>query len=198
MRLVVLYARSRHLPAASLVVLMLCGAGVLAGHWLVTRPSLDPTTASIPVTVALAVAVAVVLAGTLHSPADEVERTTPRPWHAWRAGHGAAAAVVATLLVTPVLPAAAYGQQALLRNTAGLLGLGLLAAVAVGPRLAWTLPLGYAATAYLAAGTAPGDGREVWALIMQPGDSGTALIVALLLLAAGTAAWASTARIAMR
>jgi hypothetical protein len=198
MRLAVLYARSRGVPSATLVLIGLCGAGAWAGHWLGTRVSLDATMARLPVTVSLAVAVAVVLAGTLHSSADEVERTTPRPWAGWRAGHAAAAAAAGVVLVAPVLPAAVYGQSSLLRNTAGLLGLALLTAAVVGPRLAWALPLWYAAAVYLSAGIRDTDGRAVWAFVMQPAGSSAAIASALLLLAAGIAVWALTARRPMR
>ncbi len=199
MRLAVLYARSRGVPTAVAVLVGLSATGAWAGQWLATRPTLDAATARVPVTVALAAAVAVVLAGTLHSPADELERTTPRRWAGWRAGHATAAAAVGAVLVTPVLPAAVFGQSSLLRNTAGLLGLALLAAAAVGPRLAWSLPLGYACAVYLAAGIrGDGGGRAVWAFVMQPAGSATALAVAVLTMAAGTVVWSATAHKPMR
>lgn len=198
MRLAVLYARSRGVPFAALVLVAVCATGTWAGHWLATRPTLDGATARVPVTVALAVAVAVVLAGTLHSSADEVERTTPRSWTRWRAGHAAAAAAFGTALVAPVLPTAVYGQTSLLRNTAGLLGLALLGASVVGPRLAWVLPLNYAAVVYLSAGLRDSQGRPVWAFVMQPGGSSAAIASAVLLLTVGTAAWSATARRPMR
>lgn len=197
MRLALLYARSRSTPAAGMVLLALCG-GTWAGRWLVERPSLEPATARLPVTVALALAAAVVLAGTLHSAADDIERTTPRRWAGWRAGHAAAVPLVAVVAVAPVLPAAAYGQQALIRNTIGLLGLALLTAAALGPRLAWTLPLGYTATVYVAGGTGTGAGRPTWAFVVQPDTSPLALPTALCLLAVGLVAWAGTARLPLR
>jgi len=197
-RLGLLYARSRSALAAGAVLLALCAAAALAGSWLVARPSLEPATARLPVTVALALAAAVVLAGTLHSPAHELERTTPRSWAVWRAGHATAAALGAVVAVLPVLPAAEHGQQALVRNTAGLLGLALLTAAALGPRLAWTLPLGYTATVYLAGSPGTGAGRPLWAFLLQPAGSAPAVPVALVLLAAGVATWAATARLQMR
>lgn len=198
MRLAVLYARSRGVPAAAGVLLALCVTGAWAGHWLSTRPLLDGTTARLPVTVALAVAVAVVLAGTLHSPADELERGTPRPWAGWRAGHALAAAAAGAALVAPVLPAAVYGQVSLLRNTVGLLGLCLVTAAVVGPRLAWSLPLAYVASVYLAAGIRDDQGRQVWAFVMQPAASTAALVSAVVALTAGTAVWSATAHKPMR
>jgi hypothetical protein len=193
-RLRLLYARSRGTPRAGLALVGLCVAGAWAGRWLVARPALEPDTARLPVTVALALAVAVVVSGTLHSAADDLERTTPRNWAAWRAGHAAAAALVAVVAVLPVLPAAVHGQQALLRNTIGLLGLALLTAAALGPRLCWTVPLGYTATVYLAGSPDPGAGRPVWAFLLQPAPSALALLTALSLLVAGSAAWAAHAR----
>lgn len=193
-----LYARSRGMPAAVLVLLALSVAGAAAGHWLAARPTLDDATARVPVTVALAVALAAVMAGTLHSNADEIERTTPRPWARWRSGHAAVAALVGIALAAPVLPTAVYGQASLLRNTAGLFGLALLAAAVLGPRLCWMVPLTYAAGVYLSAGLREGQGRRVWAFPLQPGSETIPALAALALLTVGVAAWASTARRAMR
>ena len=198
MRLHLLYARSRGADPAGVVLLVLCVAAAWAGRWLVARPSLEPATARLPVTIALALAAAVVLAGTLHSPADELERTTPRSWAAWRAGHAAVATLAAVLAVLPVLPPAVHGQQALVRNTVGLLGLALLTAALLGPRLAWTLPLGYTATVYLTGSPGRSAGRPVWAFLLQPGGTASATGVALGALAAGLAAWAASARLPMR
>ena len=194
MRLLVLYARSRGAPTAALVVTALCLAGAGAGQWLAARPTLDDATARLPVTVALAVAVAVVLSGTLFSPADEVERTAPRPWQRWRASHATTLAMIGAILAWPVLPVAVHGQAALLRNTAGLLGLALMAAVVVGPRLAWVLPLGYAAVAYLFEGLRDIPDRDALTFLLQPGASRSALAVGLLLLALGIGLWAKAGR----
>jgi len=193
-RLLLLYARSRGAPAAVLAVIALCLAGAGAGQWLAGRPTLDDATARLPVTVALAVAVAVVLAGTLYSPADEIERAAPRPWQRWRAGHATTLALLGTVFVSPVLPTAVHGQAALLRNTAGLLGLALLAAVVVGPRLAWALPLGYAAAVYLFEGLRDSPDGGVFAFLLQPGASRSALAAGLLLLALGIGSWAKAGR----
>jgi len=185
-------------PTAVLVVIGLCLAGAGAGQWLAARPTLDDATARLPVTVALAVAAAVVLAGTLHSPADEIERTAPRPWQRWRASHATTLAMIGTVLVWPVLPVAVHGQAALLRNTAGLLGLALIAAVVVGPRPAWVLPLGYAAAVYLFEGLRDSPDRSVFAFLLQPGASRSALVAALLLLALGIGSWAKADRNSLR
>ena len=199
MRLAVLYARSRGMPMAVVGALALCGLGAWAGQWLAARPDLDDTTARVPVVVALAVAVAVAIASTLYSCADEVERTTPRRWAIWRGVHASGGAVLGLTLLAPVLPAATYGQTSLLRNLAGLLGLALLAATVVGPRLAWALPLGYAATVYLSAGgLRTDDGRAVWAFVLQEQGSFTASATALTLLTVGVLTWSAVARRPMR
>lgn len=198
MRLALLYARTRGVPSAGVALLILSGMGAAAGHWLATRASLDPATARVPVMVALAVAVAVVLVGTLHSPTDEIERTTPRRWASWRTGHALTATAVGALLTAPVLPATTYGQTSLLRNTSGLFGLALLSAVIFGPRLGWLLPVGYAATIYLSARLGHEQGQCVWAFIMQPAGSTRAMVSAGLMLVAGTAAWAYAARRPLR
>lgn len=194
MRLLVLYARSRGAPTAVLVLTGSCLAGAGTGQWLAARPTLDDATARLPVTVALAVAVAVVLAGTLFSPAGEIEQAAPRPWELWRAGHATTLAVCASVFVAPVLPAAVHGQAALLRNTGALLGLALLGAVSVGPRLAWTFPLGCAAATYLFSGLSNSPTRGVFTFLLQPGTSRSALTVGLLLLALGIGTWARAGR----
>lgn len=191
MRLVVLYLRSRGLPVAVLVVAAVSLAGAGAASWLVARPELDGT-ARLPVAVAAALAAAVILAGTLHSPASEIEAATPRHWPRWRAAHAAAAVLVAAALLAPTLPDTTYGAHVLLRNVSGLLGLALLTASYAGPRLAWTLPTGYVFTVYLAAGTGDTALRPVWAFFMQPADSATATITALVLLTVGILTWALT------
>jgi len=75
---------------------------------------------------------------------------------------------------------------------------GAVAAAAVGPRLAWSLPLGYACAVYLSAGIRNDGGRVVWAFVMQPAASTAALVSAVVALPAGTAVWSATARKPMR
>lgn len=189
MRLALLYARGRGLPLALLLVAALSVIAALAGAWLSGRFSLDPRMARLPVTVAAALAVAVVLAGTLRSDAHEVEASAPRSWPRWRAAHAGVAAALAVVLLAPSLPLADYGAQSLLRNAVGLLGLALLTATAAGPALAWTLPLGYTAAVYLSAVRLQAPGQSWWAFLLQPADDRAAGITAAALLVAGTAAW---------
>ncbi|MGI8535917.1 MAG: hypothetical protein ACR2K2_05345 [Mycobacteriales bacterium] len=190
MRLALLYARSRGLPIAGLLVAGLSIAGAWSATWLVTRPWLDPQTARLPVTVVAALAVAIVLAGTLRTAAHEVEASAPRAWAGWRTAHAGGLALLTVGLLAPSLPLADYGAQSLLRNTVGLLGLALLTAAAIGPALAWTLPLGYTAAIYLGAVRLQTPGQSWWAFLLQPADDPAASLTAGALLVAGTLAWA--------
>lgn len=197
MRLALLYARSRGLPIAGLLVAALSIAGAWSAAWLVTRPWLDPQTARLPVTVVAALAVAIVLAGTLRSAAHEVEASAPRAWPGWRAAHAGGLILLAAVLLAPSLPLAEYGAQSLLRNAVGLFGLALLTATAAGPTLAWTLPLGYTAAIYLGAVRLQAPGQSWWAFLLQPAADRAAGVTAATLLVTGTAAWALLSRPAL-
>lgn len=193
MRLLLLYVRSRSTSSAVLAIAASCLLASWSGRVLAQASSLDPRTAALPVVVASALAVAVSLASTLHSDAGELEATTPRPWARWRLAHACVCAVLAAVVLLPVLPPGAYGQHSLIRNSAGLWGLALISAVCLGPRLAWAVPLGYSSVTYLAAGTATGGGRHVWAFVMQPSSSRPAAVTALALLAVGASSWSLAA-----
>lgn len=189
MRCVVLYARGRGIPLAVLVVALVSVTAAGAAGWLVARPEFDGM-ARLPVAVAAALASAVVLTGSLHSAVGEIEAATRTPWLRWRAAHAAGAALVAAVFLAPALPAATYGSGVLLRDAAGMLGLSLLTAVCTGPRLAWTLPVGYVFSVYLAAGSGDTALRPAWAFFVEPAESRTALITASVLFVSGILAWA--------
>jgi hypothetical protein len=134
------YAVGRRIPAV--VALLAVSAGALrvalaAGHW-------DSYGALQLPLVFEAVAAAAIAVSTA-SPFGEPERVAGR----WLPVLRLAAALVLTALAAGLLAAAGAGAQLagggldVLRNVAGLTGLGLLAAAGLGGGLAWTGPVAY-------------------------------------------------------
>ena len=134
------------------------------------------------------------LGGTTFTSAEEIEASTPRRWWRWRAGHSLLLCTLIASDLVFVLPAQLYGQQALLRNGLGLLGLALLSARTVGPQLSWVIPIGYVGAVYFGAGRATTAGRPAWAFVMQPAGTGAATTTAALMLIVGLAAWCAPRR----
>jgi len=139
LRLVWLHALSRRLPAA-LALLAACAAGLrgtLYGHW--------DAYGALQLPLIIEAACAAVIAVTAGSPFGEPERATGRWLPFLRLG----AAVALTALAAGLLAAAGTGMPLaggfpdVLRNVAGLTGIGLLCAVLLGGPLAWIGPLTY-------------------------------------------------------
>lgn len=143
MRLVWLHASSRRMPVA-LVTLATCAAGLriaLIGHW-------DAYGALQLPLIVEAVSVCAVTVSTASS-LGEPERVAGR-WLPWLRLGGAVA--LTAIAVGALAAGAAAGQLSggtldVVRNVAGLAGIGLLCAGLLGGGLAWTGP-----TAYLIAG----------------------------------------------
>jgi len=138
-RLVRLHAASRRLPAA-LALLAVCAAGlrgVLYGHW--------DDYGALQLPLILEAACAAIIAVTAGSPFGEPERATGRWLPYLRLG----TAVTLTALASGALAAAGTGMPLaggfadIVRNVAGLTGIGLLCATLLGAPLAWTGPLAY-------------------------------------------------------
>jgi hypothetical protein len=139
LRLVWLHALSRRLPVA-LALLTACAAGLrgtLYGHW--------DAYGALQLPLIIEAACAAVIAVTAGSPFGEPERATGRWLPFLRLG----AAVALTALAAGLLAAAGTGMPLaggfpdVLRNVAGLTGIGLLCAVLLGGPLAWIGPLTY-------------------------------------------------------
>jgi len=140
-RLVRLYAVSRRIPAAVLVIAA-CAIGLriaLIGHW-------DAYGAlQLPLIFEAAAAVSVV--AVVASPFGEPERVTG----AWLPALRLAVTAALTLAAVGLLAAAGAsggghlsgGPLDVLRNVAGITGIGLLCAAALGGGLSWTGPIGY-------------------------------------------------------
>ena len=138
-RLVRLHAASRRVPAA-LIMLAACAVGLrgaLYGHW--------DSYGALQLPLIFEAAYAAIIAVTAGSPFGEPERATGRWLPFLRLG----AAVTLTGLAAGALAAAGAGRPLaggfpdILRNLAGLVGIGLLCAAVLGAPLAWTGPLTY-------------------------------------------------------
>ena len=138
-RLVRLHAASRRVPAA-LIMLAACAVGLrgaLYGHW--------DSYGALQLPLIFEAACAAIIAVTAGSPFGEPERATGRWLPFLRLG----VAVTLTVLAAGALAAAGAGRPLaggfpdILRNLAGLVGIGLLCAAVLGAPLAWTGPLTY-------------------------------------------------------
>ncbi|MCW3817411.1 hypothetical protein ONA91_23450 [Micromonospora sp. DR5-3] len=140
LRLAHLHLASRRVPAA-LAAVAACAVGLrialLHGHWTAYGARQLP--------LIFETGCAVVIAATTASPFGEPERATGRWLPFLRLG----TALVLTAAAAGALAAAGTGAHLaggtldVLRDTAGLTGLGLLCAAALGGPLAWAGPAGY-------------------------------------------------------
>jgi hypothetical protein len=183
LRLVRLHLASRRVPTA-LAMLAACGVVLWAGlHWHWIRGS-GPAAQHLPL--AIEAGTAAVIAVTTASPLSELERATGRWLPCLRlavcaALAGAAFGALAAGAAAEHLPG---GNLDMLRNIAGLAGIGLLCAALLGGGLGWVGPMAYLVVAEYAldaAWTTP----WMWPT-RPPHDLGAALCAALVF-AAGTA-----------
>jgi hypothetical protein len=143
LRLGRLYAVSRRAPAA-LALLAALGAllwAALRWRWNIA----GGPAAQLVIPLTIETGAAAVIAVTAHGPFGEPERATGRWLPYLRLG----AIVALTAAAVGVLAAGAAGGAlpggflTMLRNVAGITGIGLLSAAVVGGALAWTGPMAY-------------------------------------------------------
>lgn len=139
MRLARLHAASRRLPACAAVIVA-CGAGLriaLTGHW--------DSYGALQLPLVFEAGVAAAIAVTTASPFGEPERIAARWLPALRLATALAltAAAASTLAAAGTGAHLAGGTLDVLRNVAGMTGIGLLCAVVLGGGLAWVGPAGY-------------------------------------------------------
>jgi len=185
LRLPWLYLVSRRVPVA---LGLLAGLAVLLWsalywHWGISGGRAAQQFISLTIETAAAAVIAV----TTYGPFGEPERATGRWLPYLRLG----AAAALTAIAYGGLAAAAAGGTlpggtlALLRNLAGITGIGLLSAAALGGAFGWTGPLAYLLVTEVAL---TGNPTTPWVWPARPPhDLGGALCAALLF-AAGTAA----------
>jgi hypothetical protein len=182
-RLIRLYLVSRRVPAA-LAALAACGAvlrATLEWHWM---PGSGTLAQQLPVL--LEAGTASVIAVTTYSPFGEPERATGRwlPYLRFGAALALTGAAIGALAAGAAGAGLPGGTLDILRNVAGIAGVGLLAAAVTGGALAWTGTMAYLVVteyALLNEWTTP------WVWPARPPDDRGAAACAALVFAAGIA-----------
>ncbi|MER5490463.1 hypothetical protein [Streptomyces sp. NPDC002490] len=183
----VAFARTRELPRAALVALVLAVAASALTESRVGFPDVRYLVDySVPVAALVPVAHAVVLATTLHSPMADLERHAAQPMALYRRLHVVALTLFALLLAAlPLafgLPTEVFTTSA--RNAVGHLGLAVISARFFGNGMAWLLPLGTFGPTLLL-GVRADNTPEWWAwAIHGPSAGGAAAVAAVLWLVA--------------
>jgi hypothetical protein len=181
-----LYARSRQVPA-SIAVLVICAVAVRA---LAGDGGEGPGDPRVPV---LVLAMGVMAASIGFGGQDlALDRTAAIRWVPRRAAH---VLLAGTVVAAVLLAVRAMGSDTMattefvVRDGAGLTGLAALGAALAGGQYAWTLPFAWLSLAFLAPAATNTPTRVASWLLLPPGTpAGT--WTALLLLVAGTAAYA--------
>ena len=172
-----LFLASRRIPTAlaALALLGLAMRAALEWHW--NLGSAGSAAQAVPVLIEGGAAA--VVAVSTHSPFGEPERATGRwlPWLRLGAAVALTAAAVGALAAGAASAGLSGGSLDLLRNVAGMAGLGLLTAVVSGGLLAWIGPLGYMMAAEI--GLTAGWGSPLLWPGRPPHDLGGALCASL-------------------
>jgi hypothetical protein len=181
-RLVWLYLVSRRVPAAAglLAALGCLLWAALHWHWNIA----GGLAAQLVIPLVIETGAAGIVAVSSHGPFGEVERATGR-WLPWlRLGTAVAltAAAVGALAAGAAAAHLGDGTLGMLRNVAGLTGIGLLAAAVTGGALAWIGPMAYLVVAELALVNA---WVTPWTWPARPPHDRGAAICAAVVLAAG-------------
>jgi hypothetical protein len=184
LRLALLYLVSRRVPAA-LGLLVALGAVLWAAlhwHWSIAGGA----AAQQLVPLAVETGAAAIIAVTTYGPFGEPERATGRWLPYLRLG----AAVVLTAAAVGALAAGATagylpgGTLAMLRDLAGMTGIGLLVAAALGGAFGWTGPMAYLV---VSEGALAGSWTTPWAWSARPSHDLGAALCAAVVFTAGTA-----------
>ncbi|MBC9711283.1 hypothetical protein H9Y04_01690 [Streptomyces sp. TRM66268-LWL] len=184
-----LYARSRGLPLALLVLACLA----LATAWGAAGPaSFLDFERRVPVIAAAPLLAAAVIGTSLHEHSAELDRTAARPWWLWRLVQIGALTALAAAALALAVPGRAdlFGAAAMVRATLGATGIAAASATVLGARLSWLPGSAYIGAVYLRTPLRPGGAAEWWAWPMQPGPQDAAWTVAAVLFAGGTALYA--------
>ncbi|MFD4676065.1 hypothetical protein ACFWNN_40510 [Lentzea sp. NPDC058450] len=179
MRPLALYAKSRNVPSALVVlpVVVLIAWSALRSPWTPLSASLTSLAAVLVTTVGLA------------GQDPELDRSTAVPWPLWRLAHLLLATITATaaVLLVQELGYEPFSAAFVVRDTAGMIGLAGLAAAVAGARLAATAPvLWWAVAAIMPPGESLTSRIVTWPL-GSPDDAATTWTAALLFLAGITA-----------
>ncbi|PWK81342.1 hypothetical protein C8D88_118110 [Lentzea atacamensis] len=182
MRPLVLYARSRGVPAglAALPVVVLIAWSALHSPWIPLSASLTVLAAVLVITVGLA------------GQDPELDTSTAVPWPVWRLGHlmlAGTLAAISVLLVQELGPEP-FDMAFVVRDTAGMVGLTGLAATVAGARFAPAAPvLWWAVSALMPPGPSMPTRIVTWPL--GPPDDSLTTWTAAVLFVGGVAAYSA-------
>lgn len=194
LRAVLAYGRSRNVPRAALVTLLVAVlATVYAGRQVPLPELRHLTDYSVPLAAVVPVVHAVVLGTTTFSPMADLEHTAAQPMRRHRAVHMTVVLLYATALAVLPMTAGASAEVTLasVRNVAGYLGLAMISARLFGSGLSWLLPLAMFGPTLLA-GVRWDNTPEPWAWSIHGADSVPAAVTAAVLCAVGLVMAATT------
>ncbi len=177
-----LHAQSRQ-TRRSLLLLVAIAAGLRASLPWAQKATVAGRTLPLIITLAAAT----VIATSTRTPFGELEVTGARPLGPLRLRHLLIllAPAFATLGLALAGEDISGGAATVPRNLAGLTGIALLTAYALGASLSWTAPLAYVT---LCAGAIDLGSGSLWAWPTLPATNVPATLLAACLLTAGTAA----------
>jgi hypothetical protein len=186
MRLLLLYLRSRQVPAA-----LAAAAGCVAVLWWVGQATGDPTVRATLALLAVAAGAAAAGAGLAGADVD-LDRSAAIAWPPRRAAHVVAvgAAIVGVVAATALTGDQLAPAGPVVRDAAGMSGLVALGAATLGADRAWVVPLTWTLLALLWAPAAASTFQQVLAWMLQPAASAPAAITASVLVVAGVLAYA--------
>lgn len=142
----------------------------------------------VPVVVFFPTAAAALICEALATGSGELEASSPRPTGLLTLGYAVGSGVIAALLLAPAMGAGdgVRGVPAMVRNTRGQLGAGLLGTAVLGASRGWLLPLGIGIPLVVVEGATRSGAWWAW---LTAGDGAPASwVVAGVLLVAGAAA----------
>lgn len=186
MRLLLLYLRSRQVPAA-----LAAAVGSVAVLWWLGQATDDPT---VHATLALlAVAAGTAAAGSGLAGADiDLDRTAAIAWPPRRAAHVLAvgAAIIGIVAATALTGHQLAPARQIARDAVGMSGLVALGAATLGASRAWVVPLTWTLLVLLWVPAAAATYQQVLTWMLQPVASKPAAITASVLGVTGILAYA--------
>jgi hypothetical protein len=186
MRLLLLYLRSRQVPAA-----LAAAVGSVAVLWWLGQATHDPT---VDATLGLlAVAAGTAAAGAGLAGADiDLDRSAAIAWPPRRAAHVIAVggAIVGIVAATALTGDQLAPARQIIRDAAGMSGLIALGAATLGASRAWVVPLTWTFLALLWVPAAAATYQQVLTWMLQPAASVPAAITTSVLGVTGVLAYA--------
>jgi hypothetical protein len=186
MRLLLLYLRSRQVPAA-----LAAAVGSVAVLWWLSQATDDPT---VHATLGLlAVAAGTAAAGTGLAGADiDLDRSAAVAWPPRRAAHVIAVggAIIGIVAATALTGDQLAPARQTVRDGVGMSGLVALGAATLGASRAWVVPLTWTLLVLLWVPAADATYQQVLTWMVQPTDTAAATNAALVLGATGVLAYA--------